>query len=453
VVPPEPETATHSDARGFAGAIALSALAHVLLAYLLLVVLPRYFEPREIRPPAYTVKMVDSLPAGELAARLPPLAPEAQRTLARPKVAHSPKPNLSAAPASSTVADKNAVALAFNQTPTAAPSRAPSVSATPVKPPTPSPVRTRTATPAPTPTPPPTPTPEPSKAFATPTPQAVKLALASVKPTTLASRAATPTPTLTPTPTPSPSVTPTFAPTPTPTPSRVPTPRRSATPSNASMRHSPTPKPVATPILRAKAAPGRRPTPIARAAATAAPKSAKNARQTPQNRAHATPHANASYAGTAEPQPTPDVHERLEALRRRLLAEHLAMAEKRRGEQETSTKAHGGGIGEGSGSSGIQTDPAFLYYYQAIRERIKRQWTFYGGNSELTTVVTFSIDPNGNVTATRIVRSSNDRAFDNSVVRAIRSAAPFPPPPEKYREQFQLGIEAVFKLGELSAQG
>jgi TonB family protein len=136
-------------------------------------------------------------------------------------------------------------------------------------------------------------------------------------------------------------------------------------------------------------------------------------------------------------------------LRRKLLAEHLAMAERHRSEEAASARSHGGGVGQGQGSSGIQTDPAFLYYYRAVRERIKRRWTFYGGNSELTTIVTFSIDANGNVTSTRIVRSSNDRAFDNSVVRAIRSAGPFPAPPEKYRDQFQQGIEAVFKLGEL----
>lgn len=219
------------------------------------------------------------------------------------------------------------------------------------------------------------------------------------------------------------------------------------------------PKPAATPAVRAKAVGGGRTAglahskpaaqPSARAAAT---RGVKAARRPPENRSRASSAA-ASNTPSAEPQPTPDVRERLEALRRRLLAEHLAMAEKRRSEEAASATAHGEGIGEGSGSSGIQTDPAFLYYYQAIRERIKRQWTFYGGNSELTTVVTFSINADGNVTSTRIVRSSNDRAFDNSVVRAIRSAAPFPAPPQKYHEQFQQGIEAVFKLGELSSQG
>ncbi len=200
-----------------------------------------------------------------------------------------------------------------------------------------------------------------------------------------------------------------------------------------------------------RAANAAHPKPAATQVAHAAPtKSTKNTRQPPPTRERQVA-SSASESKTATVQPTPSVRERMEALRRKLLAEHLAMAEKRRSAEAETSEGRGSGIGEGHGSSGIQTDPAFLYYYQTMRERIKRQWTFYGGNSELTTVVTFSIDANGNVTSTRIVRSSNDRAFDNSVVRAIRSAAPFPAPPEKYREQFQEGIEAVFKLGELSS--
>jgi TonB family protein len=50
-----------------------------------------------------------------------------------------------------------------------------------------------------------------------------------------------------------------------------------------------------------------------------------------------------------------------------------------------------------------------------------------------------------------VIQSSRDPAFDDSVVRAIRGASPFPPPPEKYRQQFAAGVEAVFKLSDLKA--
>jgi hypothetical protein len=36
-------------------------------------------------------------------------------------------------------------------------------------------------------------------------------------------------------------------------------------------------------------------------------------------------------------------------------------------------------------------------------------------------------------------------------LRAIRRAAPFPAPPEKFRDQFSSGINAVFQLGQLKS--
>jgi hypothetical protein len=37
------------------------------------------------------------------------------------------------------------------------------------------------------------------------------------------------------------------------------------------------------------------------------------------------------------------------------------------------------------------------------------------------------------------------------VIRAIKGAAPFPSPPEKFRDRFAGGIEAEFKLSELKS--
>jgi TonB family protein len=35
-----------------------------------------------------------------------------------------------------------------------------------------------------------------------------------------------------------------------------------------------------------------------------------------------------------------------------------------------------------------------------------------------------------------LAESSGDRAFDQTVLRAVRKANPLPPPPEAYREEF-----------------
>ena len=108
-------------------------------------------------------------------------------------------------------------------------------------------------------------------------------------------------------------------------------------------------------------------------------------------------------------------------------------------------------MGSGKGSLGILQDPEFLLYYKTVQDQIKKAWTFTGGSNDLTATVDFAIGPDGTLTALKIGTSSNDATFDDSVIRAIRRAAPFPAPPEKFRDQFSAGIKAVFQLGELKS--
>ena len=146
-------------------------------------------------------------------------------------------------------------------------------------------------------------------------------------------------------------------------------------------------------------------------------------------------------------------------MRESLLKEHLA-------EKSGGGKAHssgpvrrgpvvanvpregaGYGVGAGKGSVGIQQDPQFLLYYQMVQDRIKKSWNYVGGSEDLTTSVTFAIGPDGSLTGVRLTQSSRDPAFDDSVIRAIRRAAPFPPPPEKYRPEFGEGVDADVQAG------
>ena len=115
------------------------------------------------------------------------------------------------------------------------------------------------------------------------------------------------------------------------------------------------------------------------------------------------------------------------------------------------TEGKGYGVGPGNGSAGIQQDTEFLLYYQQVQKKIKAAWSFAGENPDLSATVTIGINPDGTLNAIKVIASSRDAAFDDSVVRAIRLAAPFPPTPEKYREQFTRGIQAYFKLGELNS--
>jgi TolA protein len=174
----------------------------------------------------------------------------------------------------------------------------------------------------------------------------------------------------------------------------------------------------------------------------------------------------------ARAESTPSVTQRLAKIRQQLLANHMRELAKESAEDEdnetdseatsgeegggpvaaeSATEGKGYGVGSGTGSMGIQQDPEFLLYYQTVQDKIKKAWNFFGGSNDLTATVDFSIGPDGTLTAAKIGNSSKDPAFDDSVIRAIKRAAPFPPPPEKYRDRFAGGIEAVFNLGQLKS--
>ncbi len=323
---------------GYAAAIVVSAIAHAGLIYLALFILPEFLQPHDLPPAAYTVKIVDSVPAGDLGTRLPAINQERERRPEPPRTAHrAPAPK--AAPTPAPVNDRNAIALnTLHHTPT----------------PTPTPAPTQAATPAPA---------------AAPRPH----------------RKLRPTP--------------------------QPTPR--ARHERPKPKPTPKPKPRATPIAMAKA------------------------------------------------EPTPDVKSELEKVREQLLREHLAALKDKAHATDRSgsgpvlaDREHPGkgyGVGSGTGSAGIQQDPNFLLYYQQVQESIKNAWSFTGGNPDSTATVEFGINPDGKLNSIKIKQSSRDPAFDDSVVRAIRGASPFPPPPDKYRQQFAAGMEAVFKLSDLKA--
>jgi TonB family protein len=252
----------------------------------------------------------------------------------------------------------------------------------------------------------------------------------------------TPTPTPTPTPEPTPEPTPQPTAEPTPEPTEEPTPEPTPEPTRA-----PTPKPTHRPTPRPTPAPRHRralPTP------TPVPKRSERRRPAP------------SKVVIVRTESAPSVKEQLAALKENLLKEHLAERAAAKAPPKGPSgggpvvanvprEGEGYGVGNGKGSVGIQQDPQFLLYYQTVQDRIKKAWNYVGGSGDLTTSVTFAIGPDGNLTGVKLTQSSRDPAFDDSVIRAIRRAAPFPPPPEKYRPEFGQGIDADFKLGELKS--
>ncbi len=356
---------------GYFAAIFVSAIGHAAIFVLVFFIAPRFLQSPEAAPPAYTVKIVDNIPAGDLGTHLPRIN---RHSAQESKAAKAEESKVKTEPSKTELAlneaDKNALKI-----------------------------NAKTAD-VPTPTPTPEVTVEPT---AEPSPEDTAEPAPGLEPNIDATEE------------------PTVEPTPEPT------------------RH-PTPKPT-------------------------------------PNKTSRKPKVPKSGSTVAKIASTPTVAQQLAKLKRQLLAEHVKELasnpppeDEDDGDSESSetpaargpagggpvvaskpSEGGGYGVGSGTGSLGILQDPEFLLYYKTVQDQIKKAWTFTGGSNDLTATVDFAIGPDGALTAVKIGTSSNDPSFDDSVLRAIRRAAPFPAPPEKFRDQFSAGIKAVFQLGELKS--
>jgi TonB family protein len=323
---------------GYIAAVAVSAIAHAGVVLFVLFIVPKLFGAETPPPASYSIKIVDSIPAGDLGTRLPALNGKAPQPERHRDIHEQPPPPEKAQPPAEN--DKDAIALnSLKQSPT---------------------------------------------------------------------------------------------PTPAPTPAATPAPKPSAT---AKPHRTPHPTPKATPKPTPR--PQEKPKPIA----------------------------------LAKAERTPSVKKELEKVRQQLLAEHLrALKDKAKAEDDSAKHAKpsedtgsgplvadreragsGMGVGAGKGSLGMLQDPGFVMYYQDVQDRIRKAWSFAGGSPDLTATVTFGINPDGSLNSLKVTESSRDPAFDGSVARAIRAAAPFGAPPEKYRQAFAAGVPAIFKLSELQS--
>jgi len=115
--------------------------------------------------------------------------------------------------------------------------------------------------------------------------------------------------------------------------------------------------------------------------------------------------------------------------------------------------AGGPGFGEGSGLGGygdqigMSTFP-YAYYLQNLQDRISARWfqslVDPGAVGTYRVTVHFRIFRNGEISAVEVKESSSLRSLDLSAIRAIMSAAPFPPLPADYDEPY-LGIILIFE--------
>jgi len=116
-----------------------------------------------------------------------------------------------------------------------------------------------------------------------------------------------------------------------------------------------------------------------------------------------------------------------------------------------SGRSLGIGIGNGTGSSGTGFGPGFgsgtglsnvpyAYFLQNLSDSISSEWMTAqirtGLSGEYHTVVQFKIYRDGRISDPDIKERSGVRTMDMSAVRAIRNAAPFPPLPREYEDEY-----------------
>jgi len=106
------------------------------------------------------------------------------------------------------------------------------------------------------------------------------------------------------------------------------------------------------------------------------------------------------------------------------------------------------GAQQGQASSARQADPELALkmeaYYAGVWARIKGQWALPGGmiaRQDLEAILHTRISKQGAVSDVSFEKRSGNRYFDESVLKALRKAAPLPPLPEILREDgIEIGI-------------
>lgn len=78
-----------------------------------------------------------------------------------------------------------------------------------------------------------------------------------------------------------------------------------------------------------------------------------------------------------------------------------------------------------------------LAYRDRVLQLVRNRWTWLGKKTDLEATVRFAVKSDGEIVDVRIVQSSGDESYDESVLRAVRRARPLPPPP---RGLFELEV-------------
>ncbi len=89
------------------------------------------------------------------------------------------------------------------------------------------------------------------------------------------------------------------------------------------------------------------------------------------------------------------------------------------------------------GASGADTE--LLRWFELVKNKVNTHWSLLGDQTKLDkiTVVGVQITEEGKLVDASIDSSSGDKLFDNSALRAVFHAAPFPPIPHEVSEKIK----------------
>lgn len=90
----------------------------------------------------------------------------------------------------------------------------------------------------------------------------------------------------------------------------------------------------------------------------------------------------------------------------------------------------------GVGGEGVLKTIEYIRYVNYMQATLKANWAWAGPKRSLKTLVRFGVKENGEIIGVKIIQSSGDALYDESVIRAVKKSSPLAAPPENHRKDF-----------------
>jgi TonB family protein len=90
----------------------------------------------------------------------------------------------------------------------------------------------------------------------------------------------------------------------------------------------------------------------------------------------------------------------------------------------------------GVGGEGVLKSVEYIRYVNYMQATLKNNWAWAGPKRSLKALVRFGVKENGEITGVKIIQSSGDPLYDESVIRAVKKSSPLTAPPENHRKDF-----------------